>query len=90
MVRPTVRVQRARRDQLELQAVDLESLLPADHRARTVWSFVEGLDLSELYAEIKAVEEHPGRPPIDPQILMALWLYATLEGVGSARALEAV
>lgn len=88
MVRPTVRVQRARRDQLELQAVDLESLLPADHRARTVWSFVEGLDLSELYAEIKAVEEHPGRPPIDPQILMALWLYATLEGVGSARALE--
>jgi len=53
-----------------------------------VWAFVEGLDLSSLYAWIKAIEGHPGRPPIDPRILVALWLYATLEGVGSARALD--
>ncbi len=48
---------------------------------------MEGLDLSPLHARIRAVEGHPGRPPIDPAILVSLWLYATLEGVGSARAL---
>ena len=81
------RIQRAHRRQLEWRSVDLEGLLPADHRARLVWEFVEGLDLTPLYAEIQAVAGHAGRPPIDPAILMALWLYATLEGVGSARAL---
>ena len=50
-----------------------------------VWHFVEGLDLGPLYAQVKAVDGHAGRPAIDPAILMALWLYATLEGVGSAR-----
>jgi len=53
-----------------------------------VWAFVEGLDLSAFHARIKAVEGHSGRPPIDPAILVSLWLYATLEGVGSARALD--
>jgi len=82
------RVQRPNRAQLEFRPVDLESLLPADHRARIVWEFVEGLDLSALYAEIRAVEGSAGRPAIDPAILMALWLYATLDAVGSARAIE--
>jgi transposase len=81
------RVKTANRSQVELRPVDLEGLLPAEHRARLVWQFVEGLDLSELYAAIRAVEGHAGRPAIDPKILVALWLYATLEGVGSARAL---
>ena len=85
-VKPEPRLQRPNRAQVELRPVDLEGLLPADHRARIVWDFVEGLDLTPLYAEIKAVEGHAGRPPIDPAILMALWLYATVEGVGSARA----
>jgi transposase len=52
-----------------------------------VWEFVEGLELSPWYANIRAVEGHAGRTPVDPAILVALWLYATLEGVGSARAL---
>src|SRR3989304_506644 len=81
------RLQRPNREQVELRPVDLESLLPADHRARVVWEFVEGLDRAPLEAEIKAVEGHAGRPAIDPAILMALWLYATVEGVGSARAI---
>lgn len=85
-VRREPRLQRPNREQVELRPVDLEGLLPADHRARIVWEFVEGLDLTPLHAEIKAVEGHAGRPPIDPAILMALWLYATVEGVGSARA----
>ncbi len=70
-----------------LRPVDLDSLLPDDHRARLVWAFTEGLDLSAFHDRIRAVEGRPGRPPIDPAILVALWLFATLEGVGSARAL---
>lgn len=83
-----VRVLKANRNQVEMRAVDLDSLLPADHRARVVWAYVEQLDLAPLYERIKAVEGHAGRPSIDPAILLALWLYATLEGVGSARALD--
>lgn len=82
-----VRVQRADRTQVTWQPWALDQLLPADHRARLVWRFVEGLDLAPLYTRLAAVEGAPGRPAIDPQILVALWLYATLEGVGSARAL---
>jgi len=81
------RVQRPNRTPLELRPVDLEARLPADHRARVVWEFVEGLDLGPLYHTIKASEGPAGRAPIDPALLMALWRYGTLEGVGSARAL---
>jgi transposase len=41
-----------------------------------------------LYAQIRAVQGSVGRAPIDPAILMSLWLYATLDGVGSARELD--
>src|SRR5215831_2851828 len=81
------RVLRPNRQQIELRPADLEGLLPADHRARLVWQFVESLDLQALSARVLAVEGHAGRPAIDPAILLALWLYATLQGVGSARAL---
>ena len=76
------------RAQMEFRTVDLESLLPPDHAARAVWDFVESLDLSLLYAKIQSVEGGAGRPALDPRVPMALWLYATVEGVGSARALE--
>lgn len=76
------------RAQMELRTVDLESLLLPDHPARAVWEFVESLDLSPLHAKVQSVEGSAGRPAIDPRIYMALWLYATIEGVGSARALE--
>lgn len=88
MDEPKARIVEARRDQVELRVVDLESLLPPDHQARVVWAFVQGLDLGPLYAAIKAVEGHAGRPAGDPKVFMALWLYGTLEGVGSARALD--
>lgn len=68
----------------------LDELLPADHVARVVWAFVQKLDLSEFYAEIKAVEGGVGRPPADPAILLSLWLLATIDGVGSARELASL
>lgn len=82
------RLRKANRTQVCLRPVDLEGLLPEDHRARIVWAYVEGLDLTPLYQEIAAVEGEAGRPATDPKILLALWLYATLEGVGAARALD--
>ena len=82
------RVQSAVRNQVELRACDLDASLPADHQARAVWAFVQSLDLQALYAQIRAVEGSVGRAPIDPAILMSLWLYATLDGVGSARELD--
>jgi transposase len=66
----------------------LDSLISEDHKARIVWAYVEGLDLSPMVEEISAVEGNAGRPATDPKILMALWLYATLDGVGSARKLD--
>jgi transposase len=75
------------RSQLRWDFIDLEAMLPSDHRARIVWDFVEGLDLSALYDAIKSREGEAGRPAADPAVLLALWLFATVEGVGSARAL---
>jgi transposase len=82
------RLREPKRDQIELRAVDIESLIGQDHAVRVIWSYVEGLDLSELESRIKAREHRPGHPPISPRLLLALWIYATSEGVGSARALE--
>src|SRR5256885_6910732 len=86
--RGLTRLQEARRDQFELRAVNLDGLVAADDPVRSVWAFVETLDLSALYAAIEAREGEPGRAPIDPKILMALWLWATLRGVGSGREVE--
>jgi transposase len=82
------RLRTADRHQIVFRAAPLDTLLPQDHPARIVWDSVEGLDLSPLYRPIKAVEGRPGRAPIDPKILLALWLYATVEGIGSARVLD--
>lgn len=79
---------KADRKQARWDIVDLDSQLPHDHRARVVWAFVEALDLEALYASIQAREGSAGRPPTDPAIVLGLWLYATLDGVGSARQLE--
>jgi transposase len=82
------RLQRPERQQMRMDVRALDQLLPPDHVARTVWAYVEGLDLSPLLARIKAVVGRPGQPTIDPRLLLSLWLLATLDGVGSARELD--
>jgi hypothetical protein len=82
------RLRTANREQIVFRAAPLDALIADDHPARLVWAYVEGLDLSALYDRIRAREGRPGRAPIDPKILMALWLYATIEGIGSARQLD--
>jgi transposase len=76
------------RDQIELRAVDLDSVIGDEHPARLIWAYVERLDLSVLEDAIKSREGHPGHPAITPRLLLGLWLYATSQGIGSARALE--
>src|SRR3954469_18641225 len=71
-----------------LSSRTIDELLEADHPARAVWSYVEGLDLTFLYDRIRARGSVAGRPPIDPRLLVALWLYATLSGFSSARELD--
>jgi transposase len=82
------RMRHAVRNQVEFQECSLDELLPDEHEARTVWAYVCGLDLSELHQRIQSVEGGPGQAPAEPRILLALWLYATLRGVGSARELN--
>ncbi len=83
-----LRLETATRGQVEFQQGSLDDLLSADHRARQVWDYVEGLDLGVLYGRVRTTVLSSGRPAIDPAILMSLWLYATLDGVGSARLLD--
>jgi len=82
------RVITASREQVELRAVDLDSVIAPEHRARAVWGVVEGMDLRQFYAQIKARGSRAGRTSTDPKVLLALWLYATAEGVVHARELE--
>src|SRR5882762_831854 len=84
------RLRRPELDQIELRACDLDSLLASDHPARVIWAYVERLtdELQPLYDAIEAREGVPGHPPADPRLQLALWLYATSEGIGSGRMLE--
>lgn len=82
------RVVEVDRSQLELRPYDLDSTIPQDHRARLVWRAVETLDLRAFYERIKSRVGTAGRPPGDPKVFVALWLYATMDAVGAARELE--
>jgi transposase len=88
MAQSAPRVVEADRSQLQLRPFDLDSTIPQDHRARLVWRAVETLDLSGFYERIKSREGTAGRPPGDPKVFVALWLYATMDGVGAAREVE--
>ena len=82
------RYNRPERFQIEWSPWSLDQLLPADHRARLIWRYVDSLDLSPLDGNVRAVEGTPGRNAVDPRILMALWMFATVEGISSARQID--
>jgi transposase len=85
MGKPRLRI--PHRDQVEMHWAALDELLEPDHRARIVWQAVCGLKLDRWLAQIKAVEGHVGRDATDPRLFVALWVLATLDGIGSARKL---
>jgi len=71
-----------------LEPTCVDERLPAEHAARTIWRVVERLDLSGVYEGIVARGSDPGRAATDPKLLVALWLYAAVDGVGNGRQLD--
>src|SRR5258707_9654961 len=75
------------RQQLVLRSMDVEKLVDEEHCVRAIWELSGRLDLRRYYEEIAAIEGVAGREHTDPQLLIALWLYAYSRGVSSAREL---
>lgn len=86
--RALARLRRPVRNQVEWIERDLDSLLALDHPARVIWDLLDRMDLDAFYADIKAVVDQPGHPATDPQVLLALWVFATVDGVATARQLD--
>lgn len=85
---PPPRLQTVDRTQLLLRPVVVEQLIPEDHPARAIWTFVGQLDLTRYTEQVRSVEGAAGRPSLDPQLLISLWIYSYSQGVSSARAIE--
>jgi hypothetical protein len=79
----TPRLRRPDRRQMLLEPTCVDERLPAEHAARRIWRVVERLDLSAFYEGILARGSDPGRAARDPKLLVALWLYAAVDGVGT-------
>jgi transposase len=84
---PTLRLRTPVRDRDQEFRGTLDELVPPDSQVRVVWELVARLDLTPWLVGIKAVEGRPGRDANDPRLLIALWIYATIKGIGSARTL---
>jgi transposase len=76
------------RAQSVFRTVVVEDLIPEDHSARAIWTFVGQLDLTRFRAGIRAVEGTAGRRPYDPHLLVSLWIYSYSRGVNAAREIE--
>jgi transposase len=81
------RLRRPDRQQLVLRPRTIDELVPEDHPVRAVWALVLRWDLTLFLQTIRARGERPGRAATDPQLLIALWLYAAIEGIGCGRQL---
>lgn len=80
------RLRRPDRQQL-IEPRSWDDLVPQDHPVRALWDLVQRWDLTLFLQAIRARGERPGRSATDPQLLIALWLYATIEGIGRGREL---
>lgn len=78
----------AERKQYTMDFTCLDGLIDEDHRVRSVWKFIELVNLEKAFEKVQTYQDSSGRSAIDPKILLALWLYATIEGCGSAYQLE--
>ncbi len=75
------------RSQMSWEPWNLDERLPEDHSARTIWEVTGRLDLSAFHEIIEARGASPGRAATDPRLLVSLWLYAAVEGLGNGREL---
>lgn len=81
------RLRQPLRCQLTLRPEYLEDVVAEDHPVRVIWEVTGRLDLAAFYTSIRAREGGAGRDATDPRLLVALWLYAATQGIGSAREL---
>jgi transposase len=88
--RGVARTKLPERQQVEMRFLALDQMIEPEHRVRLVWRYAESCDLTTLYERIEAVEGGVGRDAVDPRLLFGLWLFATIEGVSSARRLESL
>lgn len=86
-VKPPVRLRQPQRNQIEMRVQCPDDLVAADHAVRMVAAVVERLDISKFCEDIKAREGEVGRDATDPGLLISLWLYACIRGIGSGREL---
>ena len=86
-VEAAVRLRRPDRSQVTMALRCPDELVPAGHPVRKVAAVVESLDLSGFCTPIKARRGRAGRDATDPRLLVSLWLYACIRGIGSAREL---
>jgi transposase len=84
----TARVNHPHRHQVSMQFLSLDQMLPENHVARTLGAYVKTLDTSALYQQITVSSTQAGRTATNPEVLLTLWLLATVEGINSARELE--
>ena len=76
------------REQLFMATVDVEALIPPEHRARAIWELVGKLDFSAWESGIESREGAAGRPCFQPRLLASIWLYGYSMEIASARALS--
>jgi transposase len=86
-VEGAVRLRVPDRAQVAMAVSSPDELIGPGHRARVVWAVVCAMDLSDFSAPIKARDGVGGRDATDPRLLVSLWLYGSIRGVGSAREL---
>jgi transposase len=72
---------------MRMMPVSLDETIPAEHHVRVLWDVVERLDVSEFTTGLKVCVGEAGRSATDVRLLVALWLYAATQGIGSAREL---
>lgn len=85
--RPAVRLRTPERRQFAMVVQCPDDLVGPSHAVRLVMAVVEKLDVSRFCEPIKAREGTAGRDATAPELLVALWLYACIRGIGSAREL---
>jgi hypothetical protein len=92
------RLRQSERHQLGWHAVTIDDLVARDHPARAMWACVQRLDSRALHDAVKGARGSAGAgaPTGQARGLKAhgaraddgaLWLWATVDGVGSARQL---
>src|SRR5262249_40117513 len=86
--RPSLRapepyMRRPHRGEVRQHIAALDDLVPLEHPVRAVWAFAEQLNFQDILRPGEAGTAHGVH--MQPALLVALWLWATAQGVGRAR-----